>query len=317
MDKPGAFILLFRGNEKDSRLDIKRFLGELPMPSIKNIGDLLSFDLGNGREVAVFTAAETLSPTSIAYLRMRQRNLFVSLPFPAGDERNLHFFQHMIDTLGITHISAVTIEAEWELCNQLLHSLSQLYPSVAFYMEVLPNEVLQFSDVQSRPPAAIYPLSLSGVALPDLPAVLPPSSSIDLEQNPPAQSIDEPVFCVVCQESFTEGLVTLCCCQVLCSFCYKRVEQRCPMCRASPLQAIEGVFDSNIAYKNDNIEDICTCGKAVKRRNRQFHEEKECPNRLFQCPGCHFSLSFASLSGHLREIHKEELLLALMRLDDS
>jgi len=317
MDSPGAFILLFRGNEKDSRLDINRFTGPASLLSIKNFGDWMSIDLGGGRELAVLTATETLNPGIVAHLRMRQRNWFVALPFPAEEQRNLHFFQHLIDTFSLTQLCAVSVEREWELCNQLLWRLSPLYPHVTFYMEVLPNDPAQSSDVPSLPPVTLprtmpIPGHLPIQTAPVLPSV--PEILLNPEADPLANSVEEAVSCVICQECFMDGMVTLCCCQVLCTACYQRVRKSCPMCRASPLKAIDGVFDSNIAYKNDNIEEMCSCGKAVKRRNRELHDAKECPNRQFQCPGCLHPLPFASLSMHLRDIHRDELLLALIRI---
>ena len=312
MDRPGAFILLFRGNEKESRLDIKRFLGEIVIPSLRYRGDLMVIDLGDNRELAVLSASEELKADSIAYLQMRKRNLFIALPFQANDERNLHFFKHLIETLAMPQFCLIAFEEETDCCNVLLWNLSQIYPTVAFYLETMPF------NAQQNPPAAYLPensqaapLSLSRSAFPNAPI---PEILIDIDPGRVEEPMEEAVFCVICQENFAQGMVTVCCCQVLCAACYLRVREKCPTCRASPLLAIEGVFDSNIAYKNDNREEQCRCGKVLKRRDKQFHEVNECPARPFDCIRCHFKLPISELKSHLQEIHKEEVLLALVRL---
>lgn len=273
------------------------------MNSLRYRGNLMCVDLGNSREVAVMPASEWLGADSIAYLQMRTRNWFVSLPYQANDERNLHFFEYLIRTLAIPQFCLIAFVEEIDLCNGILWSLSQTFPTVSFYLETFPSD--------ASPAASLPPLSLSRSAFPNAPI---PDILVDIPSAPVEERMEEAMTCVICQESFTQGMVTVCCCQVLCSACYSRVRESCPTCRASPLQAIEGVFDSNIAYKNDNIEEQCRCGKVLKRRDREFHDSNECPDRPYQCPGCHFQCPISGLGFHLREIHKEELLLALVRL---
>lgn len=313
MDRPGAFILLFRGNEKESRLDIKRFMGEILMPTLRYRGDLMCIDLGDNRELAVSPASEELNPDSLAYLQMSKKNWFVALPFQANDERNLHFFEYLIRTLAMPQFCLIAFEEEVDQCNAILWSLSQTYPTVAFYLETMPFNAPMDPAAASLPenPQALPPLSLSRSAFPNAPM---PEILIDIDPAPGEEPMEEAVFCVICQENFTQGMVTVCCCQVLCAACYSRVRERCPTCRASPLQVIDGVFDSNIAYKNDNIEEQCICGKVVKRRDKQFHDVNECPARPFECSRCNHKLPMSELKSHLQDIHKEEVLLALVRL---
>jgi len=277
-------------------------------------------DLGGGRELAVTTAAETLSPSVTAQLQIYRRNWFVALPFPAGDERNLHFFNHLIGTFSLSQLCLLSIEKEADLCNLLLWNLNQIYPAVAFYLITLPNDAAVGSDEPRNPLAdsATFILPPQGPDLESPSPLLPldqaqiPDILIDIQ--PVAEPEEETLFCVVCHEDLTQGMVTLCCCQVLCPGCYLRVQTICPMCRRSPFSVIDAVFDSNIAYKNDNIEEKCACGKGVKRRDKPHHDAKECPNRQLLCSGCGHSYPFPAFSTHLRDIHKEEILLALARL---
>ena len=301
MDYPGALILLFKGSDRNSRLDLSLFQDDIySVSSLRNKGELMTIPLTNRRVLYIFQAAETLSPEVMKQLPYGGGPWFVEPPFQIDDPRNLQFIIDLIGARGITQFCLLGREGQEDESNQLLFSLQEAHPSAQFFLHPLPLGIHPVSDIPALPLPEAHP---------PLPLLEP--AEIEAEPNEP---MEEKVTCVVCQEEILAGMVSLCCCHVQCTDCYARVRDRCPICRASPLVAIDGVFDSDIAYKNDSKEELCGCGMVFKRRDRARHDNEECPNREYTCPGCLHTLPYALLPPHIRDVHKEEVIQFLVRL---
>ncbi|XP_019861337.1 PREDICTED: TNF receptor-associated factor 5-like, partial [Amphimedon queenslandica] len=111
------------------------------------------------------------------------------------------------------------------------------------------------------------------------------------------------IECLVCLKLLTDPHIVSCCGHNFCGSCIERVKTSngsCPMCNEKEYQAIPDKKCSRII---NGLEVYCKkregecqyeevkcryrkCQERKQRRHLEDHEDKECPQRPFQCQYC-------------------------------
>jgi hypothetical protein len=119
-----------------------------------------------------------------------------------------------------------------------------------------------------------------------------------------SKDISAKYTCPICQEVFTDPIVTTCeCSTTMCRPCFEKNSYKCTICRkktnCKPNEKVKKILS--------NQQMVCKCGKAYQYGNIEEHYP-QCVMTEFNCTKCNTKCDGPGFVQHLFQLHYSQIL---------